>query len=192
MIKADEDQRVAYCASKIGAKEDEVLESFKKYQPDFMRGRLSEADFWRLIFKDLKISKSRPKKSLWIKAMMQVYWEDKEVFSIAQSLKKSGYKIALLSDTEKPIVTRFAKKPVHQIFDLKVFSCLEGTLKGDGKLYQLILRRLRVKPEEAVFINDKRENVKFAQKLRIKGVLFEDASNLRKDLVSLGLVFKKR
>lgn len=58
--------------------------------------------------------------------------------------------------------------------DLQIFSYEEGRLKPDERLYLLALERLSIKAEDALFIDDRLENIQAAQKLGIHTHLFRE------------------
>jgi HAD superfamily hydrolase (TIGR01549 family) len=69
--------------------------------------------------------------------------------------------------------------------DLMVFDEEEGVSKPDARIYQLTLVRLHVQPEEAVFVDDKVQNVEAAQRLGLHTVLFKATAQTIVDLRSL-------
>ena len=75
----------------------------------------------------------------------------------------------------------------YDMFDILVFSCKEGVRKPEKKIFELTLKKLGVHAPEAVFIDDKKENVKSAEKIGLKTVLFKNILQLKKELVSLSI-----
>lgn len=67
-------------------------------------------------------------------------------------------------------------------------SGVERMMKPDPAIYHLALDRFGLAPEEALFIDDREDNVVAAQALGIRGHLFRDAVTLRRDLVALRLL----
>lgn len=56
----------------------------------------------------------------------------------------------------------------------KIFVSYElGLLKPNKAIYQSVLEKLNAKPEEVIFIDDKRENVEAAKSLGINGIVFD-------------------
>ena len=100
------------------------------------------------------------------------------------SLKNNKYKIALLSNTEMPMLDFFREKK-YDFFDVAVFSCMEGTAKPDRKIYEIALRKLEVKPREAIFIDDKEENIVPAKGMGINTILFKSFKQFKEELFSL-------
>ncbi|HKT75289.1 MAG TPA: HAD family phosphatase [Sphingobium sp.] len=67
-------------------------------------------------------------------------------------------------------------------------SGVERMVKPDPAIYRLALDRFGLAPHEALFVDDREDNVAAAQALGIAGHLFRDAATLRRDLVARGLL----
>jgi epoxide hydrolase-like predicted phosphatase len=97
---------------------------------------------------------------------------DQTLLEEIRSLRKD-YKIAMLSNawdnTRQVLTTDF---PCLDAFDLAIFSAEVKLAKPQPEIYHLMLNRLGVKPEEAVFIDDFTENVAAAVELGIHGIRF--------------------
>ncbi|MBR2545426.1 MAG: HAD family phosphatase [Erysipelotrichaceae bacterium] len=83
---------------------------------------------------------------------------------------KRKYKVYLLSnvgyeDLEKVLPQKFAR-----ICDGAVYSCEEGVVKPDERIYRILLYRFGLKAEETVFIDDGRRNIRAARKLGFHAV----------------------
>lgn len=169
-----------YCAKKLRVNESKFIEIYDKYEPDFQKGKINESNFWKKIYENLGIS--IPKSNiLWNNILEETYKNNDQVINIAKGLKKQGYKIGYLSNTEIPALD-FFKKQNYDFLDVLVFSCLEGYVKPEKEIYEIILNKLEVKPEEAIFIDDKEIHTEGAKKLGINTILFTNAENLTKEL----------
>lgn len=69
-----------------------------------------------------------------------------------------------------------------------VVSGAEKLVKPDPAIYHLALSRFGLKPHEALFIDDREENIVGAAALGIATHHFRDAAKLRKELTALGLL----
>ena len=171
---------IAYCAQYLKITEKVFLQTYLRFEPDFQKGILSEEAVWDNLCEALGIQKpTQP--SLWEAAFRHAYVERKEMFSLVSHLKKNGYKTCFLSNTECPAMQIFLEKH-YTVFDVIVFSCMEGTRKPEEKIYQLALKRLHVRPGEAVYIDDKQEYLRGAERIGIHVLLFTSYPQLRKDL----------
>jgi len=73
-------------------------------------------------------------------------------------------------------------------FDGIVVSGEEKTRKPFDDIYHLLLKRYNVKPAEALFIDDSLRNIHAAEKLGIKSIRFENATQLKEELKTLRLL----
>ena len=81
-------------------------------------------------------------------------------------------------------------RPTQPLFDHFrdiIVSGEERLMKPDPAIYALALRRFGIRPEQAMFIDDRAENVAGAQDAGMAGHVFTDADTLRAELESLGL-----
>ncbi|MFG2484203.1 HAD-IA family hydrolase [Streptomyces virginiae] len=67
---------------------------------------------------------------------------------------------------------------VAECFDKLVFSCELGAKKPDSRAFEQALSEMSADPADAVFIDDKAENVSAAGRLGIPGVRFRGADAL--------------
>ncbi len=78
----------------------------------------------------------------------------KEHIEIIKNLKKE-YKVGILSNNVKEWVDRVLKNyQIENLFDVVIVSSKIGVRKPNAFIYYEALKRLSVKPEEAVFIAD--------------------------------------
>ena len=85
-------------------------------------------------------------------------------------LCKEGIEIGLLSNA----LPNLADTGQTLAAEDKIFVSYElGLLKPDKAIYQSVLAKLNAKPEEVIFIDDKRENVEAAKSLGINGIVFD-------------------
>jgi 2-haloacid dehalogenase len=75
-----------------------------------------------------------------------------------------------------------------ELFDGYFVSALEGVGKPDPRFFKLALERYGLLPEEALFTDDKMENVAAATGLGLPAVVFSGAAPFREELVSRGVL----
>ena len=83
---------------------------------------------------------------------------------------------------------RAREAAIFDLFDDIVVSGEERLLKPDRAIYELALRRFGLAGEEAIFIDDRKDNVRAAQAVGIRGHLFRGAGPLAAELRALGLL----
>lgn len=95
------------------------------------------------------------------------------VFRFIDQLRKDGYKIYALSNTGMEFANFVKNSSMGDYFDVFVFSAQEKLMKPDTKIYQCLLDRYNLKPEECLFIDDLAENTKAASELGMKSFTFK-------------------
>ena len=111
-----------------------------------------------------------------------IFWPNKKMILFARKIKKK-YKIALLSNTGNLHGSYLSKKyHLQEIFSVIIYSYKVKTRKPNRKIYEIALKKLHVKPREAIFIDDKKPNVKGAEKVGIHGVLFRNSKQAIRDV----------
>ena len=173
--------------STLGISEKAHDQFFKKYDEMLSIGKISEKDFWELFVRGTKAVKPLPKDSLFVREFDKNYKIFNDVIDLVRRLKKNGYKVAILSNTIKSHADVNIKKGAYDEFEIKILSYEVGFRKPDEQIYMLALRRLNVKSEEAVFIDDNPKMVKGANAVGIFGIVFESYKKLVTDLKTLGI-----
>jgi len=158
----------------------------KKYTDDARIGKLSTKEYVSQIAKDLGL-KYEDLFSNWLRTKRENMKIDKEIENLIKNLKKKGYKVATLSNIiELHHQVRIENK-AYDLFDFAVISFKERIDKPNEKIYQIVIDKLKLPPEEMVFIEDSERNLKTAKKLGMKTILFKDNKQLIKDLKDLGV-----
>lgn len=111
---------------------------------------------------------------------------------IVRELKAGGYKIYLLSNAGPRQKDYFKRVPGNECFDASVVSAYEKIWKPMPEIYQLLLDRYDLRPEECIFIDDIKENVDAAADLGIDAIQFTNAEDLRAELEKREIPLKSR
>ena len=173
---------ILYCAELLNVDKELFERTFRQYVTMFQKGELTEDMLWEGISKKLKIQKPTTS-SLCREAFHNVYTPKREMFQLAANLKKNGYMIGFLSNTELPMMKYF-KERQYDMFDVAVFSCVEGTVKPERKIYEILIQRLDIRASEIVLIDDIKEYIKAAQDIGMKGILFENPQQVKRELTA--------
>ena len=96
------------------------------------------------------------------------------------------YKTALLSNAFSDLRFMLTERwKFTDAFDVIVISSEEGLIKPDPRIYQLLLERLQVAPQEAVFVDDFIANVEGAQAIGMHAIQFLNSSQIQEGLSRL-------
>ena len=113
----------------------------------------------------------------------------KENVNLALQLKKQGYSIYLLSNFPGDQFEKYRLQNSYiDMFDDRIISGDVGLAKPDKKIYELAVQKFSLIPEESLFIDDKIENIKGAEKVGIQTIHLEqskDLKNLIKKFISI-------
>ena len=145
-----------------------------------IEGKLSRAKTISIISKNVNISSEKLIR-LFKKAYNRIFKENKKLFKIAFKLKEKGYRIGVLSD-QWWLSKEFLLSSKTRKFNPVIISCDVGVRKPDIKMYKLMIKRLGLKPEEILFIDDRVWNIKGAKKAGIKTILFKSNREFVRDL----------
>ncbi len=105
-----------------------------------------------------------------------------------QQLKQRGLLTAILSNMGDNVLAS-VEHTFNWLprFDVLIWSYQWHMAKPDLAIYRLVLDKLGISPEEALFLDDKLLNVEAALALGMKAIQFTTIERLRKDLIAQGL-----
>ena len=79
---------------------------------------------------------------------------DPEVLEALDNLKKTGFRLGLISDCGPSVPLLFPKSPLARYIDVPLFSCEERIKKPSSDIYQRICQRLEMEPQECIYVGD--------------------------------------
>ncbi|MCL4364943.1 MAG: HAD family phosphatase [Candidatus Marsarchaeota archaeon] len=174
-----------YLRRKVGISERDMR---KTVLPIFFKaevGEITEAEMRRQMAKKLGILE---KDLLWPPRLKGVSVPNLELRKIAQELS-SRYKIAMLSNMLGSRYRALVKNGIviESMFRRRFVSYEVRMSKPHKSVYRLVLKEMHIKPEEAVMIDDMAKNVRGAESLGMRGIVFKDNARLLKELKVLGV-----
>jgi putative hydrolase of the HAD superfamily len=99
----------------------------------------------------------------------------------------AGFKTAILSNMPTDMADHVRGKfPWLADFDHHIFSAEVRSVKPEPEIYRHTIDVLKVQPSEAVFIDDREENLEQARAIGIRGIRYRSVEQLRRDLQKLG------
>ncbi len=96
-----------------------------------------------------------------------------EILDFINSLRNDGYKTYILSNAPLDVPDYLENNDLNRYFDGKIISAEEKMAKPNKNIYELILNRFSLVPEECLFIDDKPENISGAISCNINGYVFD-------------------
>ncbi|MFH0917914.1 MAG: HAD family phosphatase [Candidatus Omnitrophota bacterium] len=115
--------------------------------------------------------------------------DNRSVFGLVNALR-TNYKTAMLSNINI-LHYEYLKRnfPVFGVFDQIFLSFQLGLIKPDKKIYNLVIRKLKVSPAEIFYTDDRPELVQSAKSLGMSGCVFTKFNQLISDLEENGITF---
>jgi epoxide hydrolase-like predicted phosphatase len=161
--------------------EDLVFESETAWQATM--GKLSQEEHWQTVCDTLGVPEYKRS------AFQDSFWAgdrlDLTLVDFLDSLRPV-YRTGLLSNawagTRQLLFDHYA---CRNVFDISIFSYEVGLAKPDRAFYELILTRLGVRAEAAIFLDDNRQNIEAAAQLGIHAVHFNNREQALNDMRAL-------
>lgn len=108
--------------------------------------------------------------------------EGEEMVELVRQIKKQGYQAFILSNL---FIDQEHQGELSKLIDKGYFAGQTGLVKPDEQAYKQILDEHGLRPEECVYFDDLRSNVKAAAQLSVRSYLFKGAAQTEKVLKEL-------
>lgn len=167
---------------------DFLMQFRKAHKEELWDGKLSVSDIALAVKKEFSLSLAVDEiLAVWEKTYLKINALDKGALDLVKKLKKN-YKVALISNLWDFHVQINRKRKLYDYFDPCVLSCKIGIHKPQKEIFELAIKKAKVKGEECVFIDDRAEYFSVAQSLGMKTIEFKNVKKLVVDLKALGVV----
>jgi len=179
-----QDPQFAQIPRMLGLTQEEVTETFYTYWPEFKTGKMTEDEFWAKF-----LAKARRKISL--KEIKDFYRtciiSHPEVFNLVRKLSKNYTLFTINNEAKEWMDIRVKKFNLRRYFKDFIASGYVGVAKPDLEIFKILIKRANVLPKEIFFTDDQEKSIGPARSLGINAVLFKSATQLKKELVTLGV-----
>jgi len=110
-----------------------------------------------------------------------------EMMEWVDRLNESELTTAVLSNMQHDMAA-YARKnfPWFALLDHQILSCEVGLIKPDPAIFHETVKRVGVRPEEALFVDDREANVNAARKTGMLAIRFQSSNQLRNELEQIG------
>ena len=161
----------ARIAKKLKISLDQYFDSIDQYYVKSIEGKITKKELLKNISENLNYPPKKLEK-LYFKLYKREFRVNKRLIKIAKKLKKQGFKVAILSDQWHLSKNAHLTKEMKKVFSPIIISCEVGARKPSIEVYELVLKKLKVKAHEAIFIDNQIWNLPPAKKLGIHTILF--------------------
>lgn len=145
------------------------------------RGTLSYEDA-KKIFKERVPGADKQIDRLFDANLFEILQPIEENVKLLPELKKK-YNLYILSNFHQPAFEHIFKKyDFFRLFDGHTVSCYYYLLKPEKEIYDTLIDKFNLIPEETVFIDDTKVNIDACEKKGIRGIHLPDYTELKQKL----------
>jgi len=181
----DREARAA-AAKKFGIDWEEFQDRHELASPAFETGRITmDTYLLRTIFYR-KRSFTREEFTNFMLAQSQEFPDSRAVLSDVAAAGK--YLLGTINNEPRELNEhRIHEFNLRREFKVFFSSCYLGVRKPEERIYEVALSVTQRSPEECLFIDDRELNLECARQLRFRTIHFQDAAQLRRDLIASGV-----
>ena len=153
--------------------------------PSLESGEISITAFMNDILHDLGQSLRRrdSAKRLWVLPLERHFKPKLGMINCVRMLRRNGYSVYALTNVSSPHLEFFRRTGLAAEFDHLFASSELGCVKPNREIFQRVFRYLDTSPAEAVFVDDRVDNVKAARDYGIRWAFrFKSISQLKRDI----------
>jgi putative hydrolase of the HAD superfamily len=161
-------------AVRLGAPNDRFREAYWRHRHDYDMG-LAAARYWAAVADELAVADRLPDVVAELIGLDVQSWTRYRdaVWTLASTARRAGIKTAVLSNGVPEIMAQVARdRDLQAHFDTVVVSCEVGCAKPEPAIYELTLARLGVSPSDALFVDDRADNIAAARTLGLDALHF--------------------
>ena len=165
--------------------QEEIFDAhYWKYRLDYDRGTLNGPAYWKTIALDTGISLTGEQISAIVEQDVRLWASVNPVMlEWVLRLQAAGFKTAVLSNMGEDLLAHMRQNfRWLDSFDHRTWSCELDLVKPEEAIYTHTLQALGVQPQEALFLDDKGENIEGARLVGIHALLFTNPETLAEDL----------
>jgi putative hydrolase of the HAD superfamily len=164
----------------------QVVRIVRKLGTRAQRGKHSINEIMHIYSKALGVPAAKIKQTQ-VKIIKSNTRLKKGIVQLARKLRKRGYRVPLLSNTGPLHAYVSRKMGWYAAFSPLVLSCEEKAMKPQRKIYTTLLRKIRLRPEACIFIDDHPGCLRGAEKLGIRTIRFKGVQQVMKELKKNGV-----
>lgn len=162
---------------------DKKLSFFKDLSDQNDLGEISDKELFIQLEKVTNIKRN----NIWQEFRQDLKF-NYDLIKVIKMLKQK-FKIGLLSNYNHYLLESILiNNKLISLFDDLTISSKYGVIKPDRKIFQIALEKLKMKHGEAIFTDDRHNNVEAARKFGINAILFTGTENFLKEMKKLSLV----
>ena len=173
----------------LGVTDEQFYQAYYRHNKAVNRGEITWPTLWKLVLSDLnKFDKFQEVMDL----HNQVYNQslNSNMLELVDTLRKSGYKVGLLSNNTLDEEAKMMSFHLEQHFDVLHVSASTGFVKPEPEAFNTFIKDLGVAMDELVFIDDSEKSLSTAKDCGYTPILFKSYEQLIAALQQLGITVR--
>lgn len=173
-----------------GLDRDTFEPHYWRHRHDYDMGKLNGNTYWRQFASDASIELTATDIERLIENDVLMWCTINEpMLAWARSLSDAGLRIGILSNMGEETLA-YMRQEFAWLGDFHhhTWSCELGIAKPDPAIYTYTCEKLDVAPAEALFLDDKIENIEAAQRVGLHAIQFRNIQQLQQDLAKTDLL----
>jgi putative hydrolase of the HAD superfamily len=192
MVLSTAQEPVAHANLKAitGLDGDAFERAYWKRRHDYDLGLLTGAGYWQSISDDNELGLSPAQ----IERLVEndvLMWStlNEQMLAWVYAVQDAGFRIAILSNMGEDLL-KYMRQEFGWLgrFDHHTWSCELNIAKPDPAIYLHTCEKLGVTPDQALFLDDKPENIAAAESVGLAAIQFSTVDALREELDRRGLL----
>ena len=162
----------------------EFEKTYYKLRGNYDQGLISGLEYWKQILEKFNTPYSEGL-ALKLISLDSAGWTvlNNEMLEFISELREMDYNLAVLSNMPADILDYINQKTeLFSGFDITVFSCDLKLIKPDPDIYRKCLELINCLSSEALFIDDREDNIKAAAAEGIKGMQYLDFPSFKEGI----------
>jgi epoxide hydrolase-like predicted phosphatase len=152
-----------------------------------LKGKISAKEHYEILSKKTGISPENLEKAF-TKSHLKIMKLNKTVLKLVKDLKSKGYQVVMISNITEISKNVNKKRKIFPYFSPAILSCDVKSIKPQKRIFEIALQKINLKPEECVFIDDRKELLQTPQKMGFKTINFKNTQQLTRDLKKLDII----
>lgn len=159
---------------------EEGMQALKDLERELNLGKITDKQFYTRMRKVFGVHLTPKQMHDYLVEKMKT---DRTLVKLIPKLHPS--KLALFTNSLGHITTEVLRRrsiPTKKLFDKVFISGQLHMVKPDHKTYNYILKKLKVKPDETLMVDDRLSNIKGAREIGMHGIVYRSATQFKKAL----------
>jgi putative hydrolase of the HAD superfamily len=161
---------------------------YKRQRDDYDRGTIDSREYWSRVMDCGETPVDAEKLRCLLEEDVAGWTRINEpVLNWARQLQEAGMRTGILSNMPRDVLERFAARfRWLDRFEVRIFSCDFGANKPEAEIYQACLDALDLEARRVLFLDDIPANVRGAERVGLKAVLFRDFEDALRQIAGNG------